>query len=110
MKTLPATMANMALPISDQNSIVVLAANTVETVAIPTGARFMIVQASAVTVFLFDSDPANIADNVDGDGGMFIGANCPPLLIELPETLPTNVRFNAAGASTVGVGFYGRQR
>lgn len=95
-----------ALPVSDQNSTVVLAANTVETVDIPAGARVMVLQATVATAFLFDADPPNVADNVDGDGGMLVtpGVFLP---IDLPLPLPTNVRLNSAGAATVGVSFYG---
>lgn len=95
--------------ISDQNNILVLAANTVETIAIPAGARFMLVQSTAVAVFLFDADPPNVADKADGTAGQMVNPNSPPLPIELPLPLPTNVRFNAPGAATVGVSFYGKQ-
>lgn len=100
--------AHQPFYISDQNNIRVLAANTVETVSIPTGAKFMMVQSTAVAVFLFDADPPNVADLADGTAGQMINPNSPPLLIEIP--LPaTNVRFNAPGAATVGVSFYGKQ-
>lgn len=97
------------LPISDQNNILVLAANTVETVAVPASSTVMVLHTTAVAVFLFDSDPPNVADKSDGTAGMMINPNSPPLPIELPTPLPTNVRFNAPGAATVGISFYGRR-
>lgn len=108
MKGLPARLAQDALPIADQNNFVVLASNTVETVAVPSTAKFMLVQATAVVAFLFDTDPPNVADKIDGTAGMMVNPNAPPLVIAI-EGAPTNVRFNAPAATTVGVSFYGKQ-
>lgn len=109
MKPFYRSAAQPPQPISDQNNILVLAANTVETVAIPADARVMVLQTTAVAVFLFDADPPNVADKTDGTAGQMINPNSPPLPIELPIPLPTNVRFNAPGAATVGISFYGKQ-
>lgn len=109
MKALPALLAQQALPVCDQNDFVVLAANTVETIAVPAGAKYMLVQTTTVVSFLFDADPPNVADKTDGTAGMMVNPNAPPLPIELPVPLPTNVRFNAPGTPTVGVSFYGPQ-
>lgn len=109
MKPLPARLAHQALPISDQNNVLVLAADTVETVAIPSGARFMVVHTTAVAAFKFDADPPNVADKTDGTAGQLVMPNTPPQPIELPLPLPTNVRFNAPGAATVGISFFGPQ-
>ena len=97
-----------SLPVSDANNILVLAANTVESVTIPAGARYVLINASFVTAVKLDGDPPNVADTTDGSAGQLVQAG-QSMLFEIKEA-HTTVRCNATAASTVGISFYGSSR
>ncbi len=96
-----------ALPLPDHNSVLVLAANTVETVAVPATATVARLIATSFAVVLADANPPNVADLADGTAGYAIGPGDAVWLEIEPGTI-TNLRFNAAGTPTIGVSFWGR--
>lgn len=96
-----------ALPIPDQNNVVVLAANTVKSVTIPAGAAIArVIAYGGFAAVLADADPPNVADLKDGTAGYGVGPG-DPLWIDLqPEMI--DLRFNSAGTPTLGVSFWGK--
>ena len=96
------------LPISAYTNQRLLAANTAETVSIPTGAKYVAISTNIYAVVRADGvNPASLAGDVDdGTGGMPIAPGAPPVVFAIAADMP-DLRVLSAGAATIGLSFYG---